>query len=173
MRDNLADRRQAVDEYLAHLAEKQKQPGVNHAARFTPEDYDINWQEYRDTGSSSTGDTGTDRYSLTRRTRQTIDNWLRKCPDITDEQRNIPARSRKVVRNRKSPPTRLVPSPSANLHMRIHQVHDYSQPPVWQNLNQPHQRYRCRVSIAFASASSPRPLGLAFTSFSPTPPPRC
>ena len=51
MRDNLADRRQAVDEYLAHLAEKQKQPGVNHAARFTPEDFDINWQEYGDTGS--------------------------------------------------------------------------------------------------------------------------
>ena len=81
------ERARIEEERRKPLAEKQKQPGKDHTARFAPEDFDINWQEYGDTGSSSTGDTGTDRYSLTKRTRQTIDGWLRKRPDITDEQR--------------------------------------------------------------------------------------
>ncbi len=78
------------------LSQKQKQPGKDHTARFSPEDFAIDWKAYgHDFGMSSpadhlatdTDEAGTTRYSLTKRTRQTIDGWLRKRPDITDEQR--------------------------------------------------------------------------------------
>ena len=78
------------------LSQKQKQPGKDHTARFSPEDFAIDWKAYgHDFGMSrpadhlatDTDEAGTTRYSLTKRTRQTIDGWLRKRPDITDEQR--------------------------------------------------------------------------------------
>lgn len=65
------------------LSEKQKQPGVDHSQLFTPEDFNVT-----DTENTTQDADDSTKFSLTKRTRATIEGWLKKRQDISEEQRN-------------------------------------------------------------------------------------